>query len=172
MKFTPCHVPGPDDKPPRRGSPFAAPDILERWPSGRRHRTRNAASGAIRFGGSNPFLSAKDRESLHQACLNADFFGLLQSPAAGGQGCGARSAANPREKGIRFPSNPRPHGRPQGVMPTSLSLRLVPLPVASLPSAGTALMRLRFAQNKPRRERDSVIPSSAGRRLPSSEMVR
>ena len=46
-------------------------------------------------GGSNPSLSAKEKENQRRVCSSADFLFLLQRPAAGGEGKGMLSVANP-----------------------------------------------------------------------------
>ena len=50
-------------------------------------------------GGSNPSLSAKEKENQRRARSKADFLFLLQRPAAGGAGMWA-NGPNPGERGI------------------------------------------------------------------------
>ena len=50
-------------------------------------------------GGSNPSLSAKEKENQLSSELDADFLFLLQRPAAGGAGMWA-NGPNPGERGI------------------------------------------------------------------------
>ena len=58
-------------------------------------------------GGSNPSLSAKEKENQRRARSKADFLFLLQRPAAGGEGCRSASGATKSRRGRDSCKGPR-----------------------------------------------------------------